>query len=288
MSYDDLIYMNRQRPTLRDNRYFTLEDFTELCSVNNITLNLEDKRFDGDKAEFNFYGELTEEQDKAYKKLLEYETGIFVAPPGIGKTVVGIRLIAARGINTLILVHRKPLLEQWRAQISSFLGLPMAEIGQIGGGKDKATNIIDVGMLQSMDKQDGVDSRIKKYGQIIVDECHHISAFSFERVMIEANARYITGLTATPYRRDGHQPIIMMQCGPVRYKITAKKNTESLLKHKLITRATEFLCSWSDKDKIHSLWPLLIADEKRNQMIFNDIIEALEEKRSPIVLTERK
>ncbi len=265
-----------------------LKELAELCSVNNISLNIREKRFDGNKVEFNFHGELTEDQGKAYKKLLEYEIGIFVAPPGIGKTVVGIRLAAGRGINTLILVHRKPLLEQWRTQISSFLGLSMNEIGQIGGGKDKSTNIIDVAMLQSLDKQDGVDNRIKNYGQIIVDECHHISAFSFEQVMMEANARYITGLTATPYRRDGHQPIITMQCGPIRYKITAKKNTESSLKHKLITRATEFLCSWSDKENIHNLWPLLIIDEKRNQIIFNDIIEALEEKRSPIVLTERK
>ncbi len=265
-----------------------LKELAELCSVNNISLNIQDKRFDGDKAKFNFHGKLTEDQDKAYKKLLEHETGVFVAPPGIGKTVVGIRLAAARGVNTLVLVHRKPLLEQWRTQIASFLDLPMNEIGQIGGGKDKATNIIDVAMLQTLDRQGDVDSRIKNYGQIIVDECHHISAFSFERVMMEANARYITGLTATPYRRDGHQPIITMQCGPIRHKITAKKNTESLLKHKLITRATEFLCSWSDGDKIHNLWPLLITDEKRNQMIFNDVIEALEEKRSPIVLTERK
>ncbi|MBI4681273.1 MAG: DEAD/DEAH box helicase family protein, partial [Nitrospirae bacterium] len=265
-----------------------LEDFAELCSVNNISLNVQDKRFDGNKAEFNFYGELNENQDKVYKKLLEYEAGIFVAPPGIGKTVVAIRLIAARKVNTLILVHRKPLLEQWRAQIASFLRLPIAQIGQIGGGKDKSTNIVDVAMLQSLGKQDGVDSRIKNYGQIIIDECHHISAFSFERVMMEANARYVTGLTATPYRRDGHQPIIIMQCGPIRYKITAQKNTKSSLNHKLMTRATDFLCSWSDKDNIHNLWPSLITDEKRNQMIFNDVIEALEEKRSPIVLTERK
>jgi superfamily II DNA or RNA helicase len=221
--------------------------------------------------------------------MLEHEIGIFVAPPGIGKTVVGIRLIASRGINTLVLVHRKPLLEQWRTQIASFLALPIKEIGQIGGGRDKATNIIDVAMLQSLDREGGIDSRIKNYGQIIADECHHISAFSFERVMMEANAKYVIGLTATPYRRDGHQPIITMQCGPLRYKITSQKNsTDSLLRYRLITRITNFFYPWSDEDKIHNLWPQLIADEERNQMIFDDILNALEEKRSPIVLTERK
>jgi superfamily II DNA or RNA helicase len=265
-----------------------LEDLRGLCSVNNISLNIQDKRFCGDKVAFNFRGEITEEQDRAYKKLLEHETGIFVAPPGIGKTVIGIRLLAERGVNTLVLVHRKPLLEQWRTQIAYFLDVPINEIGQIGGGKDKATNIIDVAMLQSLSRQGGVDGRIKNYGQIIVDECHHISAFSFEMVMMEASARYITGLTATPYRRDGHQPIIVMQCGPMRYKITIKKNTGATLKCRLITRNTNFTCSWSDEDKIHSLWPALIADEQRNQMIFDDVIIALKEKRSPIILTERK
>lgn len=266
-----------------------LEDLKELLAVNKISLNIQDKRFDGNKVDFNFCGELTDEQDKVCKRILEHEIGIFVAPPGIGKTVVGIRLIASRGINTLVLVHRKPLLEQWRTQIASFLALPIKDIGQIGGGRDRATNIIDVAMLQSLDKEGGIDGRIKNYGQIIADECHHISAFSFERVMMEANAKYIIGLTATPYRRDGHQPIITMQCGPVRYKITSQKNsTESLLRYRFITRTTNFFCPWSDEDKIHNLWPPLIADEERNQMIFDDILNALEEKRSPIILTERK
>mgnify|MGYP000190906561 CR=1 FL=1 len=266
-----------------------LEDLKELLAVNKISLNIQDKRFDGEDVKFNFCGELSDEQDKACKRILEHEIGIFVAPPGIGKTVVGISLIASRGINTLVLVHRKPLLEQWRTQIASFLALPIKDIGQIGGGRDRATNIIDVAMLQSLDKEGGIDSRIKNYGQIIVDECHHISAFSFERVMMEANAKYVTGLTATPYRRDGHQPIITMQCGPVRYKITSQKNsTESLLRYRFITRITNFFCPWADEDKIHNLWPQLIADQERNQMIFDDILNALEEKRSPIILTERK
>lgn len=143
-------------------------------------------------------------------------------------------------------------------------------------------------MLQTLDRQGEIDSRIRNCGQIIVDECHHISAFSFERVMMEANAKYIIGLTATPYRRDGHQPIITMQCGPVRYKISTKASSDSDIKHTLIVRHTNFLSSWSDEDKIYDLWPLVIADEERNQMICNDIMTALEEKRSPIVLTERK
>lgn len=221
-----------------------LEDLEELCSVNNILLAVEDKRFRGEKIGLSFRGELTEDQKKAVSKIMECDQGVFVAPPGIGKTVIGINIIAARGVNTLVLVHRKPLLEQWRSQIASFLDMPINEEGQIGGGKDKITSFIDVAMIQSLDRH--IDSRIRNYGQIIVDECHHISAFSFEKVMMEANAKYITGLTATPYRRDGHQPIITMQCGPVRCKISNKNHSDSLISHRLVIRPSGFSCSWSE------------------------------------------
>ncbi|MBI4596494.1 MAG: DEAD/DEAH box helicase family protein [Candidatus Tectomicrobia bacterium] len=268
-----------------------LERLTRICSVNDISLNVQEERFAGNKVDLGFQGELTEVQREVSKDLLNYETGVCVAPPGLGKTVIGIQMIAARAVNTLVLVHRKPLLEQWRAQISAFLGLGHDEIGQIGGGKDKATNVIDVAMLQSLNKKEGVDPRIKNYGQIIVDECHHIAAFSFEKVMMEAQAKYVVGLTATPYRRDGHQPIITMQCGPVRHKITSLREmaaTSFSLSPRMITRTTDFFCPWSDEDKIHKLWPLLVVDEARNKMIIDDILKALEERRSPIVLTERK
>ena len=266
-----------------------LEELREFLAINDIALNIEDKRLSGNNVDFYFNGELTEEQNKARDTLLKHDTGIFVAPPGMGKTVLGINLIAARKVNSLVLVHRKPLLEQWRTQISSFLELPIKEIGQIGGGRNKSTDIIDVAMIQSFDKKEGIDSRIRNYGHIVVDECHHISAFSFEKVMMEATARYITGLTATPYRRDGHHPIITMQCGPVKYNMTPNKNiSEAPLQHKLIKRITNFNCQWTEEDNIHTLWPPLIADAERNHMIFDDVLNALEEKRSPIILTERK
>ena len=272
--------------------YFTiprgcLEDLTSLLSENNISLEIQDKRFDGNTVEFKFNGELTDEQNKSYRELLKHEIGVLVAPPGIGKTVIGIKLVASRKVNTLVLVHRKPLFDQWQTQIASFLGLPMKEIGQIGGGKSKPTNIIDIAMLQSLDKKGEVDMRIKNYGHIVIDECHHIPAVSIERTLMEANARYITGLTATPYRRDGHQPIITMQCGSIRHKIESKTSKSPFI-HKLITRPTEFSCVWSDGDPIHSIWPLLIKNEERNQMIIDDVRNALKEKRSPIILTERR
>lgn len=265
-----------------------VEGLKELLLENNVSLNLQDRRFEGNRIEVTFTGELASEQDQACKKLLEHETGVLVAPPGIGKTVIAISMIVSRQTNTLVLVHRKPLLEQWRSRISSFLNIPMKEIGHIGGGKNKTSGFIDVAMIQSLENRGEVDMRVKNYGQIIVDECHHISAVSFEKVMMEANAKYILGLTATPYRRDGHQPIITMQCGPVRHQIKAQTCETSGVSYRLMTRLTEFSYPWADGDKIHALWPVLIRDELRNQLIFDDILHTLEEKRSPIVLTERR
>lgn len=266
-----------------------MDDLKALLSENSSALLVDDKRNSGAYCDFNFLGNLTEIQVKAAKELLKHNIGVFVAPPGVGKTILGIQLIAQRKTNTLVLVHRKPLLDQWRAQIAAFLGIPLKEIGHIGGGKDKATNIIDVAMIQSQESQSNLNERLKNYGHIIVDECHHISAVSFERVLTEANAKFITGLTATPYRRDGHQPIIVMQCGPIRYKISSKTQTsEAMFSQKLISRHTGFSYQWTQDEPVTAIWPVLITDEERNKMICADVMQNLKEKRSPIILTERK
>ena len=144
------------------------------------------------------------------------------AATAFGKTVVGAWLIAARQVNTLVLVHRRQLMDQWRERLAAFLDLPPAAIGVIGGGRARPTGAIDVAVIQSLNKKGVVADLVADYGQVIVDECHHLSAFSFEQVMRQVKARYVVGLTATPVRRDGHQPIITMQCGPIRYRTDAR------------------------------------------------------------------
>ncbi len=273
--------------------YFTiprgcLEELKVLLSENDIYLDIEDKRFEGDRIDVEFSGELTDVQEKALNELTKHDFGVLVAPPGIGKTVMGIHLIASRKRNTLILVHRKPLLEQWRSQLSYFLNISEKDLSQIGDNKNKSTSLIDIAMLQSLDRKGEVDMRIKNYGQVIVDECHHVPAVSFERVMMEANAKYIVGLTATPYRRDGHEPIIMMQCGKVRHKINPKTIENFSFDKRLITRETTFSYQWNETDTIHNVWQLLINDEDRNQMIYDDVIAVVRSGRNPIVLTERR
>lgn len=265
-----------------------LHDVETLLKEYGVKLTLNDKRVEGQRAEFAFHGQFTAEQQEALKGILSDDFGVFVAPPGTGKTVLAIAAIAERKTNTLILVHRKPLMEQWRLQISALLGIDKKDVGRIGGGRSKSTGVIDIAMVQSLDAQDGVDDRIADYGFVIVDECHHVSAFSFEKVLTQAKAKYVLGLTATPYRRDGHQSIIHYQCGPVCHRMKQKDHAEQMNNACVLSRETALLYEWKDDSKIHDLWQAMIVDEQRNRMIVDDATQALIEGRFPLILTERR
>jgi superfamily II DNA or RNA helicase len=204
--------------------------------------------------------------------------------------VLGTHLIAARGCNTLVLVHRRPLLDQWLAQLAVFLGLDPKEIGQIGAGKRKPNGRLDVAMIQSLVHHDAVDELVGQYGHVIVDECHHLPAVSFERVLAQVKARYVVGLTATPLRRDGHHPITQMQLGPVRYAVDAKAHANKRpFEHRLVIRETGFETKGAEADAgIQQLYAALARDGARNRLILDDVIGALRRGRSPILLTERK
>src|SRR2546422_3013389 len=254
-------------------------DLRDLLAEHGVGLRLDDQRLLGESLKVRFQGHLTGVLEQAAKSLLAHDFGVFVAPPGVGKTVVGTYLAAARGRSTLVLVHRKPLLDQWVAQLSLFLGLPPKAIGQIGGGKRTPSGRLDVAMLQSLVRDGTVDDIVAAYGHVIIDECHHVPAASFERVMNEVKARYVTGLTATPYRRDGHQPIIHMQCGPVRFAIDPKSETARRpFEHRLICRETAFRAT-SPGPGIQELYAAIAADARRNELILNVVIGDLAEVR---------
>ena len=163
-------------------------------------------------------------------------------------------------------------------------------IGQIGGGKNRQSGCIDVAMLQSLVRKGQVEDIVAEYGQVIVDECHHLPAVTFEQILRQVKARYVMGLTATPYRRDGHQPIIIMQCGPIRHFINQKDHgSQGLLRYRLIRRDTSFTLSPQKKEPtIQDIYTALAADEARNQLIIDDLLQTLKDGRSPILLTERR
>lgn len=202
-------------------------------------------------------------------------------------------VIAKRKVNTLVVVHRRQLLDQWVASLGTFLNLDKKEIGQIGGGRIKSTKLVDVAMIQSLGKKGKINDLVGEYGQIIFDECHHISASSFELVARQAKAKYVLGLSATVTRKDGHQPIVFMQCGPVRYRIDDRKQAAARpFTHKVIIRQTQFNTPPVEENYsstvIQDLYSALTSDEERNSMIIEDVVSAVHSGRSPVLLTERR
>jgi superfamily II DNA or RNA helicase len=267
-----------------------VEDLRDLLAAHSIPLELEDERTDGDALPQSFRGRLTVRQDEAAQALLAHDTGVLVSPPGTGKTVIGAWLVAARARSTLVLVHRQPLLDQWVEQLSLHLGLDPAEIGRVGGYTRKPNGRLDVAMMQSLVRGEAVDELVGRYGHVVVDECHHVPAVSFERLLSAVRARYVVGLTATAKRRDGHHPILHMQVGPIRRDIgRAALDSPGELVRTLVVRETSFQGSPTDaKPSIQALYAALARDDTRNDRIVADVTRALERGRSPLVLTERR
>jgi superfamily II DNA or RNA helicase len=270
-----------------------LDELLALFQSLKVKVTLTDQRFAGAPLELQFQASLRTEQQQAADALLQHETGVLAASTAFGKTVVAAFLIAQRQVNTLVIVHRRQLLDQWVKALSQFLGLAPKEVGQIGSGKHKPTGKIDVAMVQSLSRKGVVDDLVGGYGHLVIDECHHISAVSFEQVVRQSKARYITGLSATVARKDGHHPIIFMQCGPVRYRVDDRIQAEKRpFDHKVLVRPTTFrLPSHLQNVTVQSIqdvYALLARDDERNRLIVEDVVAAVEAKRVPVLLTERR
>ncbi len=288
-----------------------LPDVQALLSRSNLYPVISDETNPSRSVDIEFNGTLRDEQLPALNELMKYDNGVLAAATAFGKTVIAAKLIAERKTNTLVIVHRKQLLSQWIKKLSEFLiikeGLPLPEkkrgrpkqrplIGQIGGGRDNPTGLVDVGIMQSLYRGNEISERVKDYGMVIVDECHHVPAFSFEQVLKNVHARYVYGLTATPVRLDGHHPIIFMHCGPMRYKVDAKAQSEQTpFEHYVIPRFTSFRLPFdrnaspsNGKDPtIQGLYSELAVSEMRTKLIADDVIANYENGRSSLVLTER-
>lgn len=268
-----------------------LPQITDIIEFQGIEITYDDKRFEGNKLDkVRFNGKLKSQQSKAVTALLEQNTGVFVASTGFGKTVTGLALIAKRKVNTLILVHNKQLAEQWLERIKVFLG--NIEYGSLLGGKEKLSYQVDVVTYQSLVSRNGLDINpiIEKYGQIIIDECHHLPASNYEALIKAAPARYIHGLTATPKRQDGLEKLMHFQLGKIVYKTaSSKQNFEQQVK--AISTSIDFPTQWQsqeNKPHISEIYKYLVHSEERNKLIVSLITEAVQNKRTVMVLTERK
>jgi hypothetical protein len=184
------------------------EDVRKMLNELGVRMVIRDERHGGNPLDVEFHGELRQEQKTAADAILRHETGVLAATTAFGKTVVAAWLIAQRGVNALVLVHRRQLLDQWVERLSTFLDIPARSIGRIGGGRSRPTGRIDVGIIQSLVRKGVVADPVADYGHVIIDECHHLSAHSFEQVARQAKARFVLGLSATVARKDGHHPII--------------------------------------------------------------------------------
>jgi superfamily II DNA or RNA helicase/very-short-patch-repair endonuclease len=268
------------------------DDLCKLLSDLKIKYVVRDERQAGTPFHVTFQGELRPDQKTAAEAMLAHDIGVLSATTAFGKTVVATWLIAKRAVNTLVLVHRRQLQEQWIERLSTFLGLSTREIGRVGGGRKKPTGILDVAVMQSMVRKGIVSDCVGSYGHIIVDECHHLSAYSFELVVRQAKAKFITGLSATVIRKDGHHPIVFMQCGPVRHRVNAKEQAATRpFEHAVIVRPTDFRpLQAADPDvraQFQGLYRELVDDDQRNQLICKEVVQVVREGHSPLVLTER-
>ncbi len=251
-------------------------------------VNLVDKRVALKKVRMRFQGKLSREQKRAVTELIKHENGVLVAPPGIGKTVIACSVMGNRKVRTLVLVHRKQLMDQWKNRLLEFLTLKPEKIGILSGSIKKITGIVDIAMLQTLARMREAGNLLSNYEQIIIDECQHIPPFSFESVVKTIPARYFLGLTATPYRKDGHQPIIFMQCGAIRYEMKDVLGFE--LDKRVIVRETYFSMppEAGPQPSIHEVWDKLASDSNRLDLVVRDIKQLLQTGRFPLILSERK
>ena len=269
-----------------------------------------DKTHSGKKIDVTFNGRLRDEQSLALEHLLHHDIGILSGTTAFGKTIVAIKLIAAKKVNTLILVDKVSLLSQWKEKISEFLIVnenlsdqhiitgkkrgrdkKSSIIGQLGGGKNTLGGIVDIAVMQSLSRQGEVKEYVHNYGMIIADECHHASAFTYEQILKTTKAKFIYGLTATPTRKDGHHPILFMHCGPIRYRDNPKKQAENRpFDHYIIPRFTSLRIPPDGNEKdvsIQELYSEIMDNEFRNQQIMEDVLNNYHQGGNGIVLSLR-
>lgn len=265
-----------------------VDDAVGLIESAGGTVTIQDARASAPRIRWEFHGELQKEQERAVREMVKHDYGVLSAPPGAGKTVMGCALIARHRTAALVLVHRTILLEQWREEAGRFLGLKRREIGVWRGKGSRMTGRLDIAMLPSLARSDNVTELFASYGLVIVDECHHVPAVSFEALLKACPCRRVVGLTATPQRKDGLERLLHLQCGPIRHTLNVPAS-ETVLRTVFVRRSSFHIATeGAAKSAIHEIWQALVDDAGRTQQVANDVWSAVKAGRNPLVLSDRK
>jgi superfamily II DNA or RNA helicase len=305
LNSDYLVKKNMGKSTFNIEKYFRLiEETTEgviiprgfvanivnFCKQESISFKVIDNRKKLDSVEFNSEIELQPQQEIALEKIAEKDFGVIVSPPGSGKTIIGLEIIAQKRQPALIIVHRQQLFDQWIERIQSFLKIPKREIGQIGNQKFTIGKEITVAMIQSLTRRDEISEIANSFGTIIVDECHHIPAKSFREAIVNFNSFYLYGLTATPKRKNNDEKLIYVYIGNILYNAEQKVQIkENNIKAEVNIRETNLYAPFDYKiDKYETISRILIHDTQRNALIVEDIEKHVNRFKTILLLTERK
>ena len=264
-----------------------LEDATRILEEAGASVTVHDARPTAPRIKWQFSGELRAEQERAVRAMANHDHGVLAAPPGSGKTVMGCALIARHRTSTLVLVHRSVLLDQWRQELMRFLGLKKKEIGVLRGKAGKRTGRLDIAMLPSLARVEDPAELFSAYGLVIVDECHHVPAASFEALLKACTSRRIVGLTATPQRKDGLERLLHLQCGPIRHTLAAP--AADAVPRIVYVRKSSFHVrpELGPQPPLHEIWQALVGDTGRTEQIAADIWDAVDEGRCPLILSDR-
>lgn len=261
------------------------------CKDQNISFDFLDEREKKDSTKFTAHITLKTHQQEAFNLAAKKDFGVIVAPPGSGKTVLGLAIIAEKKQPALIIVHRKQLADQWIDRIESFLKIPRKDIGKVIGGKVQPGKLVTVAMIQSLtkvlDSADGL-ALSQQFGMIFVDECHHVPAETYRSVISKLHSFYMYGLTATPFRKYNDGKLIFTYIGDLVAEIKASQ-VENLPKAKIVIRNTNLSVPFNSKtDKFETVSKVLVHDSARNKIIIEDVMTELNLGKKVLLISERK
>jgi len=287
--------------TFGTERYFKLVEETEneviiprgfigkllrFCKEQNLKFDFQDNRKPKEETQYSFNATLRNHQNKVIETVSKKDFGVIIAPPGSGKTIMGLKIIAEKKQPALIVVHRKQLLEQWQERVQAFLGIPKHEIGIIGRGKAKIDKQITIATIQSLPKQ--IEQIQNQFGTILVDECHHIPAETFRNTIEKLNTFYLYGLTATPFRKYNDDKLIFAFLGDIVSEVTSNE-IENFKHAHIIIRTTNLDIPFNSKtDNFETVSKILVHDSERNKLILNDIKAEISNGKRIAIITERK